>query len=151
MLQLLYKIVYFQFPNFMMMNFIYKQKIKTLKKISKFGHYKNRKFIANHLNNLHQNHRLELIFILLNDNIESISKSVIKQSDTIKINNSQSKIIEEKVEYWNKKYQENQLKEKKIKALLKDSNNRKRKFSNGETYQEMKQMINKPMNLGKWF
>jgi hypothetical protein len=38
-----------------------------------------------------------------------------------------------------------------MKRLLKKTTNRKRKFSNGEALQNLKNMLKKPMNTGKWF
>ena len=37
-----------------------------------------------------------------------------------------------------------------MKKIFKNTTNRKRKFSNGETFQNMKEIIKKPMNIGKW-
>ena len=151
MLKLLYQILYFKFPDAIIRSFIRKQRMKTLLTISEVGHYKNRTFIAENIGSLSSPIQLKLILILLNDNIEKISQLAIEKSKEIALNKSQQNMIKEKVQYWENKKIETAQNQKKIQELLKNSTNTKRKFSNGETYQEMKEMIKKPMNLGKWF
>ena len=91
------------------------------------------------------------MLILINDKIEIISKLIIKESFKISLTKFHQNIINEKAEYWKLKEVENNLNKEKIKKILKNTKNRKRKFSKGETFQNMKEMIKKPMNTGKWF
>ena len=122
-----------------------------LENISKFGHYKDRKYVAENIASFSNNNRLRLMLILINDKIEIISKLIIKESFKISLTKFHQNIINEKAEYWKLKEVENNLNKEKIKKILKNTKNRKRKFSKGETFQNMKEMIKKPMNTGKWF
>jgi hypothetical protein len=135
-----------------MNDFVSKQKIKLLEIISESGHYKNRKYIAESIDsfsNQNQN-KLRLMKILLNDKIEIISKLIINESTKMNLTKAQQNEFDEKIEYWNQKEFENNLKKEKMKKIFKNTTNRKRKFSNGETFQNMKEIIKKPMNIGKW-
>lgn len=53
--------------------------------------------------------------------------------------------------YWNTREAELSEKQKRIAEILKGSTNYKRKFSDGSTLANMKKMLKKPMNTGKWF
>jgi len=151
MLLYLYKILYFKFPNFIMQEFISKEKMNSLSIICKSGHYKNRIFIVENLSLISKPNRLQLILILINDKIESISQKAIKSSNDIKLNTKLQKVVDTKVKHWENRKLEREQNEKRTKRLLKNSKNKKRKFSKGESYQNMKEMLKKPMNTGKWF
>ena len=133
-----------------MNDFVKKQNIDLLQIISESGHYKNRKHIAQKIESFSKENKLKLIQILLNDNIEIISKFVINESTKMSLPKALQIEINKRTEYWEKNEIENEQKRIKMKNSLKNTTNRKRKFSNGETYQNMKEMIKKPMNIGKW-
>ena len=150
MLKFLYKISYFKIPEFIMNNFVLRQKMNSLKTIAKSGHYKNRMYIVERINLLSNENKLKLIEILYDDKIEIISKSAIKESSKLILPKLTKAQIIEKTEYWINKKIEAKKNGEKIKRLLKNTTNRKRKFSNGESYQNLKNMLKKPMNTGKW-
>jgi len=133
-----------------MNDFILEQNIKTLEIIAEFGHFKNRIFISDRIDSLSKENKIRLIQILFNDKVENISRNAIEKS--LKLNfprNTRIKITE-KLEYWNNKNIERELNSKRVSELLKGTKNHKRKFSNGETFKSVKEMIKKPMNIGKW-
>ena len=134
-----------------MKRFISKEKMDSLLTICESGHYKNRMFIVENLSLISKPNRLKLILILLNDKIELISKEAIKNSNEVYLNDQYQQVVNDKIEHWKKRTLERVEKQKTMKALLKGSTNRKRKFSKGESYQNMKEMLKKPMNTGKWF
>jgi len=129
---------------------ISKEKISSLKTISKHGHYKDRQYIAKRINAFSSKNKEQLIMILLDDQIEMISKMLIDYSKEYK---SSNKVLEKaisKEKLWMKKKKEKELKREKMSEILKNSSNRKRKFSDGESYQAAKDMLKKPMNTGRW-
>jgi hypothetical protein len=124
--------------------------MNLLKTIAKSGHYKNRIFIAERINQLSDENKLQLIEILLNDSIEKISQLAIRESEKLILKKAFKLKVHEKSEYWVNKRLTDEKRKAKNKELLKNSTNSKRKFSNGESYQNMKNMLKKPMNTGKW-
>ena len=150
MLKILYKISYFKIPVFLMKYLISKKKIKSLKVVSKHGHYKDRIYIAEKINALSNDNKIQLIEILLDDKVEFISKLVIKFTKKTRLSEYVLEKAIEKEKFWKKKEVERDIKKEKMNKMLKNSTNRKRKFSNGESYQNAKNMLKKPMNTGRW-
>lgn len=150
MIKLLYKIFYFKIPRIILNHFILKEKMSSLKTIAKSGHYKNRLYIAERIKSFSNENKLGLIAVLYNDKIEIVSRLAIEESNKLSLPESIQFQINQKVEYWIDKRIETERNEEKIERLLENSTNTKRKFSNGETYQGMKNMLKKPLNTGKW-
>jgi len=133
------------------MELITNDKIDTLKTIAKSGHFKNRLLIAQRLNQLKEQNKLFLIDILYNDKVENISLLAIEESNKLNLTEAQKDKFIDKIEYWTNKRKQSEKMKAKNSEQLKNSKNFKRKFSDGESYQNMKKMLKKPMNTGKWF
>jgi|TARA_B110000240_G_scaffold92237_1_gene104770 hypothetical protein len=151
MFKFLLKILYFKVPNFILNFLIKKDKMNSIEIIGKDGHYKNRIYLAKYIHVFSYENKLKLIEILLEDNIEYISNLAIKESKKIILKKNLKRKVNEKIEFWNTKKIQTEINKEKNERLLKNSTNRKRKFSNGESYQNLKNMLKKPMNTGKWF
>ena len=151
MFKFLLKILYFKVPNFILTFLIEKEKMNSIGIIGKDGHYKNRIYLAEYIQVFSYENKLKLIEILLEDNIKYISNLAIKESKKIILKKNLKRKVNEKIEFWNTKKIQTEINKEKNERLLKNSTNRKRKFSNGESYQSLKNMLKKPMNTGKWF
>ena len=151
LIKILYLISYVYFPKLIIEDLILFEQIESLKLIAKKGHYKNRLQIANNLNLLKKKHQSILIEILIDDKVESISQSIIEDFQMVKFQVDLNLKIENKKKFWK---QNQSIKNKKLKLfskIYKGTKNYKRKFSKGESYQNAKEMLKKPMNTGKWF
>ncbi len=134
-----------------MSRFLNKEHLWILKFLSKYGHYKNRMLISEKASQLTNENQIEILDILLDDKISVISRNAIKIGALL----LRSKDIRQRVSikeiYWNTREAELSEKQKRIAEILKGSTNHKRKFSEGNTLANMKNMLKKPMNTGKWF
>jgi len=133
-----------------MKNLILKARMRLLLDIAKNGHYKNRIYLSENIKSFSYENKLRLIEVLINDKIEIISKLIIKESKNLSLPKSIQIQVKEKSEYWILKKIEIEKSKEKLGELFKNSTNRKRKFSKGDTLQNMKNMLKKPMNTGKW-
>lgn len=125
-------------------------RIKLLYLIAKKGHYKDRMYLVNQIASLQINAQHKLIYILLDDPVEVISQTTIKVSQTLTLLAELNTAILEKKEYWISLNKEREESKKAYSKIYKNLPHYKRKFSNGESYQQMKQMLKKSMNIGKW-
>jgi len=150
-LRILYLLFYFSVPKFVLNKLILHEQIETLKLVAEKGNYKNRIFIAKNIDSLSIEYQWKLIIILLNDKIEYISKNIINKYEFYYLPNELTILLLKRKSYWNAKKIADKERQKKISEMLKNTTQYKRKFSNGETLQNLKQMLRKPMNIGKWF
>lgn len=150
LLHITYSLFYTKIPTYILQKWILSQRIKWLVVVARKGHYKNRIQIAELIPSLHINGQHKLINILLDDPVISISQKVIKISESLKLLDELKKRIIEKQIYWHALEKELEDNRKAYAKIYKDMPHYKRKFSNGESYQQMKQALKKSMNIGKW-
>ena len=124
--------------------------ILTLSIIAKKGHYKDRLYLAKNIPSLHINGQHKLIRILLDDLVQVISKTTIQVSKTLRLLDQLQIAISEKESYWITYTKEQENRKEAYSKVYKNLPHYKRKFSNGESYQQMKQALKKGMNIGKW-
>ncbi len=124
--------------------------IKTLSVIAKKGHYKNRIYLSKHIASFHINGQHKLIKILLDDPIQVISETVIQVASTLRLLDELQVAISEKESYWSTHNKQQEERKVAYSKVYKNLPHYKRKFSNGESYQQMKQSLKKGMNIGKW-
>ena len=146
-----YRRLYFKVPHWLLSRFFRKKTVKALKFLCKNGHYKNRIYISENVAELPIEAQIELLDILIEDNISVVSFNAIAIGKYL----LQSKYIRQKASekevYWKDREVALSEKQKRIAEILKGSTNHKRKFSDGSTLANMKNMLKKPMNTGKWF
>jgi hypothetical protein len=118
--------------------------------VAKNGHYRNRLYLAKHIASLHINGQHKLISILLDDPVQVISETTIKISKTLRLLEELQTRISEKEAYWTLHNKEQEERKGAYSKVYKGLPHYKRKFSNGESYQQMKQALKKSMNTGKW-
>lgn len=145
-----YSLLYIKIPIYFLQKWIISQRIKTLSIIANKGHYKNRLYLAKHISSLHISGQHKLINILVDDPVQIISETTIYVSKTLRLLDELQVIISEKEAYWIAHTKEQEEKKKAYSKIYKNIPNYKRKFSNGESYQQMKQALKKGMNIGKW-
>ena len=126
------------------------QRINIVLVIAKKGHYKDRLYLAKHIPSLHINGQHKLISILLDDPVQVISETTIKVAQTLRLLEELQMRISEKEAFWVTHTKEQEERKKAYSKAYKGLPHYKRKFSNGESYQQMKQMLKKSMNTGKW-
>ena len=126
------------------------QRIQLLEGVAKKGHYKNRIYIAEHVSSLHINGQHKLITILLDDPVEYISQKTIESSKSLRLLDELKKRIVEKKKFWAELKKQREDNAKANAEIYKNLTNYKRKFSDGDSYKQLKQAIKKPMNTGKW-
>ncbi|WP_432412170.1 hypothetical protein [Rasiella sp. SM2506] len=134
-----------------MSRFLNKEFLKVLKFLSKYGHYKNRIHISKHVAQLSIKAQIEILDILIDDAIPIVSINAIGFGKVLLQSNYIRQKATEKEIYWEKRKAELSKKQKSMAEILKGSKNYKRKFSDGGTLANMKNMLKKPMNTGKWF
>ena len=135
-LKISYFFFYFKLPWFFIKHLILRGKIKTIEIIAKKGHFKN---------------RIKLFEVLLEDKIEIISMDMIKRYESRYLPEDLAISLTNKKRYWEEKKIADDQKQKKNAELLKNATQYKRKFSDGETFKNVKQMLRSPLNTGKWF
>lgn len=124
--------------------------IKILSVVAKKGHYKNRLYLAKYIPSLHINGQHKLIRILVDDPVQVISETVIQVSKTLRLLDDLQITISEKESYWMTHTKQREERKKAYANVYKNLPHYKRKFSDGESYQQMKQALKKGMNIGKW-
>ena len=150
LLYITYSLFYAKIPTSILQKWILSQRIEWLIVVAKKGHYKNRIQIADQIPSLHINGQHKIITILLDDPVVAISQKVINVSKSLKLLDELKKRIIEKEIYWQALEKEQEDNRKAYAKIYKDMPHYKRKFSNGESYQQMKQAAKKSMNIGKW-
>ncbi|NJM79666.1 MAG: hypothetical protein HC854_08730 [Flavobacterium sp.] len=125
--------------------------MKIVKTIAKKGHYKNRMQIAENLYILKDAERTQLVEILIYDPIEFIFEKAIVASETLLLKKDLKSKIEERKKYWLHRKIAEEKQNKITTENLKGTSNFKRKFGSGESLNNVKEMLKKPMNTGKWF
>ncbi|RDK88617.1 hypothetical protein C8D94_101492 [Marinirhabdus gelatinilytica] len=134
-----------------MVQFFKRESTKVLQFISKNGHYKNRIHISENISELSIPAQIKIVDILLDDPIQIISMNAIKIGKYL----LQSKTIREKAFdkeiFWETRDAELLIKQKRIAHILKGSTNHKRKFGDGESLKNVKQMLKRNLHGGKWF
>lgn len=151
LLKLFYVIFYVKLPWFIIKYLILKGKIKTLEVIAQKGHYKNRIQLTQNIDRLSIKNQWKLLLILLDDKIEKISKDIIKQYENKYLPSDLKSALFNKRKYWKEKHKIDSRKKERIAELFKNNTNYKRKFGDGESLKNVKEMLKKPMNIGKWF
>jgi hypothetical protein len=150
-LKIIYRLSYFKIPDWIVEKLMGSRKMGLLKIISAKGHYKNRMMISDQLKRLSAKNQLILLETIIDDNIQVISQSGIQAAKKLKLKDSLIKKVAMRKRYWEERELELVKKRARTKELLKNSTNHKRKFSDGETYKQTKQMLKKPMNTGSWY
>jgi len=149
-LLIIYSLFYAKIPKYILQKWIASQKISWLIVVAKKGHYKNRIQIAEEVTSLHSNGQHKLIKVLVDDPIEYISQKTIEISKSLRLLDDLKTYLSKKENYWQLLQKEREVNAKATKEIYKNLPNYKRKFSNGESYQQMKQAAKKAMNIGKW-
>lgn len=151
MLGKIFRDLYVKVPDRLMVRFLKKEPLKILKFLSKNGHYKNRIYISESVSQMSIEAQIELLDILIEDPIPVVSLHAIESGKLV----LRSKIIRqkaiEKEAYWATRKAELSEKQKRIAEILKGSTNYKRKFGQGESLKNVKQMLKKNLHGGKWF
>lgn len=137
-------------PTWVLQKWVQSSKILTLSIIAKKGHYKDRLYLAKNIHSLHINGHYKLIRILLNDLVQVISETTIQVSKTLRLLDELQLAISEKEAYWITYTKEQENRKEAYSIAYKNLPHYKRKFSNGESYQQMKQALKKGLNIGKW-
>ena len=150
-LKILYTLFYFSIPKSLLKKWIQKRKINVLTLVAKKGNYKNRIFIANNLDPLRIEYQWKLLKILLNDSVEVISKKMIDIYEFHYLPGALTVLILDRKKYWQEKRIADVENSERVSNLLKNTKQYKRKFSDGETFKNVKKMLQKPLNIGKWF
>lgn len=98
---------------------------------------------------LNSNDVYNILFEAINDKVRIVSLTAIESLKIIGLKPEHSRKVDEKIDYWNKKEIEehNNLNKRK---LIKNSELHWERKSK-ETLENVKQMLKKPMNTGKWF
>lgn len=151
MLGKFYKRFYLKVPDWLMSRFVNKESLKVLKFLSKYGHYKNRIYISKHASQLSNKAQIEILDILIDDAIPIVSINAIGFGKILLLSNYIRQKATEKEIYWEKREAELSEKQKRIAEILKGSKNYKRKFGQGESLKNVKQMLKKNLHGGKWF
>lgn len=151
LLKILYLVFYFKLPWFIVKRLILRDKIKTLEIIAKKGHYKNRIQLTQNIDHLSIKNQWKLLIILLDDNLEKVSEDIIKRYENKYLPTDLKSALFDKRKYWKEKHKSNLKKQARMAELFKNNTNYKRKFGNGESLKNVKDMLKKPMNNGKWF
>ena len=149
-LQFTYYLFYLKIPRYIIQKWIISQRVNTLLVVAKKGHYKNRLYLAEHIAGLHINGQHKLISILLDDPVQVISETTIKISKTLRLLEELQTRVTDKETYWVLQNKEQEERKETYSKVYKNLPHYKRKFSNGESYQQMKQALKKSMNIGKW-
>lgn len=151
MLAKFYRKLYLKVPDWLMSRFLNKECLKILKFLSKNGHYKNRIYISKNASQQSIKSQIEILDILIDDVIPVVSKNAIDIGKLLLQSSYIRKKASKKEIYWINREAELSEQQKNIAEILKGSTNYKRKFSDGGTLANMKNMLKKPMNTGKWF
>lgn len=150
LLILTYSLFYIKIPTYVLKKWITSQRIDTLSVVAKKGHYKDRGYLAKHITSLHINGQHKIIKELLDDPVQIISETTIQVSKTLRLLDELQVVISEKETYWILLNKEEKERKKAYAKIYKNLPHYKRKFSDGESYQQMKQSLKKGMNIGKW-
>jgi len=126
------------------------QRVNMILVVAKKGHYKNRLYLAEHIASLHINGQHKLINLLVDDPVQVISETTIQVSKTLRLLDELQVTISEKEAYWITHAKEQEERKEAYSKIYKKLPQYKRKFSDGESYQQMKQALKKGMNIGKW-
>ncbi|WP_299626662.1 hypothetical protein [uncultured Tenacibaculum sp.] len=93
MLKLLLKIFYIKIPDRILKKIIEKKTISSLETILESGHYKNRIFIYENLENIEFDNRKGLLKILINDSIKKLSEGAINALTLFELSEDEKRII----------------------------------------------------------
>ena len=119
--------------------------------VSRDGHYKNRIYISENVSKLPVESQIKLLEILIDDPIPIVSKNAIGVGRFVLNSKHIRQRASEKDQYWKKLEVELSEKQIRIAEILKGSTNYKRKFGQGESLKNVKQMLKKNLHGGKWF
>jgi hypothetical protein len=151
MLGAIYKALYFKLPIWLLSRLLKKNTVNLLQIVSKDGHYKNRIYISENIDQLPVATQIKVLDILLEDPIQIVSINAIGYGKLL----LQSKYIRQKAHqkerYWERRELELSDKQKRIAEILKGSTNYKRKFGDGASLKNVKQMLKRNLHGGKWF
>jgi hypothetical protein len=123
--------------------------IELLDYALKQGSYDIRKIAIHEIVNLESSDAYDLLINTINDRIRIVSLTAIESLKKIGIKPEHSRMIEQKINYWKYKEIEEQENLKKRNANQKNEVHWERKSN--ETFENVKQMLKRPMNSGKWF
>ena len=150
LLILIYNLFYVKIPIGILQKWLRSNNTRTLSVVAQKGHYKNRLYLAKHIASLHITGQHKLIGILLDDPVQVISKTTIQVAKTLRLLDELQITISEKEAYWITHAKKQEERKEAYLKVYKNLPQYKRKFSNGESYQQMKQALKKGMNIGKW-
>ena len=131
-------------------NWISNRKIENLEFALKNGNFRIRKRVLDALGELKSQTSIELIIDKIDDKVKIVSLSAISALEKIGINSETKKLINNKIEFWKEK----DIKEVEKRINFTNRNNYEIPYwerTSKKTYENMKEMIKKPMIGGKWF
>lgn len=127
---------------------IVRNDLKSIEFALEFGLYHIREMAAKHLGKIQSESSKEPLILAVDDPVPAVSEAAMRALETIGCDSTISSKIETKRAYWLQVEQEKKTKdrssEKKYMPERKDRPSRK-------SFENLKSMLRKPMNSGKWF
>lgn len=126
------------------------QQVDNLELALKVGDFKIRKQAIEALIDLNSQGSIPLILNAIDDKIPLVSMAAIEVINRLGVDQEIENRIKAKLEYWNQK-SEVELEKRKNFTIRKKPEIRHNERTSKITYENMKEMIKKPMMGGKWF